>query len=51
MPNSVAPIKAVTCNKARQPFGCRQCAGHKGREDHKEEGKGLRPLFCLKNLD
>jgi hypothetical protein len=25
--------------KARQSLDCRQCAEHKGREDHKEEEK------------
>jgi len=39
MPHSVAPVKATACNKVRRPLGCRQCAEHEGREDHKE-GEG-----------
>jgi len=44
MLHSVAPINAAVCNKARRPLGCRQCAEHEGREEHKGEERGFCPL-------
>jgi hypothetical protein len=35
------PLFAI---KAREPLGDRQCAEHKGREDHKEEKRVFYPL-------
>jgi hypothetical protein len=44
MPHSVAQINAAIIIKAREPLDDRQCAEHKGREDHKEEKIGRRPM-------
>jgi len=41
MSHSVAPIKAATCNKAREPLGDRQCADHREDKEHKEEERGV----------